>query len=115
MGAAILAGFASPDAHPQPGLAFFLFLPLAGLICWVWWALNWLLSLAGVFAVRDGEDAVGAIGVAVTFCRERTGPVSRSAPGQEWLTWSPSCAATIAVSMPLGFAGVIPWRLVVLE
>src|ERR1700730_16714555 len=44
-GATILAGFASPAAHPQPGLAFSLFLPLAGLICYVWWALNWLLSL----------------------------------------------------------------------
>ncbi len=75
MGAAILAGFASPDANPQPGLAFFLFLPVAALICWVWWCLNWLLSLAGMFAVRDGEDAVAAIAVSVAFCRERTGAV----------------------------------------
>ena len=29
VGASILAGFASPDANPQPGLAFLLFLPLA--------------------------------------------------------------------------------------
>ena len=70
VGAAILAGFASPDTNPQPGLAFFLFLPLAALICWVWWALNWLLSLAGVFAVRDDEDAIGAISAAVDLCRE---------------------------------------------
>ena len=75
VGASILAGFASPDADPRPGLAFLLFLPLAGLICLVWWALNWLLSLAGMFAVRDGEDVVGAISAAVTLCRERTGAV----------------------------------------
>ncbi len=74
-GASLVAGFASPANNPQPGLAFFLFLPLAALICWVWWALNWLLSLAGMFAVRDGEDAVGAISAAVAFCRERTGAV----------------------------------------
>ncbi len=86
-GASILAGFASPDANPQPALAFFLFLPLAALVCCVWWALNWMLSLAGMFAVRDGEDAVGAISAAVAFCRERTGPFSRSAPGRDWLTW----------------------------
>src|SRR5208283_1479933 len=32
MGAAILAGFASADAHPRPGLALLLFLPLAALV-----------------------------------------------------------------------------------
>ncbi len=46
VGASILAGFASPDTNPQPGLAFLFFLPLAGLTCLFWWALNWLLSLA---------------------------------------------------------------------
>ena len=67
VGASILAGFASPDADPQPGLAFLLFVPMAALVCFVGWALNWLLSLAGMFAVRDGEDAVGAISAAVTL------------------------------------------------
>jgi hypothetical protein len=33
VGAAILVSFASPAAKPHPGLAFILFLPLAGLIC----------------------------------------------------------------------------------
>src|SRR5271170_1203880 len=60
-GAAILAGFASPDADPQPGLA--------------WSSLNWLLSLAGMFAVRDGENAAGAISAAVGFCRECMGAI----------------------------------------
>lgn len=113
VGAAILAGFASPDANPQPGLAFFLFLPLAGLICWVWWALNWLLSLAGMFAVRDGEDAVGAISSAVALCRERTGPVFAVSAWTGLAHLIAFVGATMVASMPLGFAGVIPWRLVV--
>ena len=91
VGAAILAGFASPDASPRPGLAFMLFLPLAGLICWLWWALNWLLSVAGIFAVRDGEDVVGAISSAVTFLRERSGAVFAVTHGLDWRTLSPSC------------------------
>jgi hypothetical protein len=114
MGAAILAGFASPDADPQPALAFFLFLPLAGLIFLAWAALNWLLSLAGMFAVRDGEDALGAISAAVTLCRERTGPV---AAVSFWTGLAHAVAfvgATTVASMPLGFAAVVPWRLVVL-
>ncbi len=113
VGAAILAGFASPDASPRPGLAFFLFLPLAGLIGWVWWALNWILSLAGMFAVRDGEDAVGAISAAVTFCRERTGAVFAVSFWTGLAHLVAFVGATTAVSMPLGFAGVVPWRLVV--
>ncbi|MGP0017397.1 MAG: hypothetical protein ACLPHP_02415 [Candidatus Sulfotelmatobacter sp.] len=114
VGAAILAGFASPDANPRPALAFFLFAPLAGLIWLVWVALNWLLSLAGLFAVRDGEDAVDAISAAVTLCRERTGPL---AAVSFWTVLAHLVAfvgATTVASMPLGFAGVVPWRLVVL-
>lgn len=113
LGAAILAGFASPDSDPQPGLAFVLFLPLAGLVCLMWSSLNWILSLAGLFAVRDNEDAVGAISAAVGFCRERTGAVFAVS------TWSglghliAFVGATTIASMPVGFIGVLPWRLVV--
>ena len=114
MGAAILAGFASPDADPRPGLAFFLFLPLAGLVWLVWAVLNWLLSLAGMFAVRDGGDAAGAISAAVALCRERTGPVAAVSFWTGLAHLVAFVGATMVVSMPLGFAGVVPWRLVVL-
>ena len=112
-GAAILAGFASPDAHPRPGLAFSLFLPLAGLICYVWWALNWLLSLAGMFAVRNREDAAGAIFAAVRFCRERVGPVFAVTTWTSLAHLVVFVGAFTAASIPLGFAGIVPWRVVV--
>ena len=114
VGAAILAGFASPDADPNPGLAFLLFLPLAALIWLAWWTLNWLLSLACVFAVRDGEDAIGAISAAVGFCRERTGAVFAVSSWTGIAHITAFVGATTIVSMPLGFAGILPWRLVVL-
>jgi len=113
VGASILAGFASPDANPQPGLAFLLFLPLAGFVCLTWGALNWLLSLAGVFAVRDGEDAIGSISAAVVLCRERMGAVFAVS------TWTGLAhlvifvGATTVVSMPLGFVAVVPGRIIV--
>ncbi|MFZ1140110.1 MAG: hypothetical protein WAN76_13080 [Candidatus Sulfotelmatobacter sp.] len=113
VGAGILAGFASPEANPQPGLAFSLFMPLAGLICWVWWALNWLLSLAGLFAVRDSEDAVGAIAAAVACCRERTGAVFAVSTWTGLAHLVAFVGASTVASVPLGFAGVVPWRLVV--
>jgi hypothetical protein len=114
VGATILVGFASPAANPQPGLAFLLFLPLAGLICLVWGSLNWLLSLAGMFAVRDGEDAMGAISTAVAFCQERSGAVFAVSTWTGLAHLVAFVGATTVVSMPLGFAGVLPWRLVVL-
>lgn len=111
-GAAILAGFASPDANPQPGLAFSLFLPLAGLICYVWWALNWLLSLAGMFAVRNADDAMGAIGSAVALTRERTGAVFAVSTWTGLAHLVALVGTTTIVSIPLGFAGIVPWRLI---
>ncbi len=113
VGAAILAGFASPDAHPRPGLAFLLFLPLVGLVYLVWNSLNWFLALAGVLAVRKGEDAVGAISSAVTLCRERTGAVSAVSTWTGLAHLVAFVGATTVVSIPLGFAPMVSWRLVV--
>jgi len=113
-GAAILAVFASPAANPQPGLTFFLFLSLAALIGWVWWALNWLLSLAGVFAVRDDEDAIGAISAAVTLCRERAGPVFAVSTWAGLAHLIAFVGASMVASAPFGLARFVPWRLVVL-
>jgi hypothetical protein len=112
-GAGILAGFASPAANPRPGVAFLLFLPLAALVCSLWGVLNWILSLAGIFTVRDDEDAVGAIASAVTFCRERTGSVFAVSTWTGMAHLVAFVAAGTVASMPMGFAGIVAWRLVV--
>ena len=112
-GAGILAGFASPAANPRPGVAFLLFVPLAALVCFLWGVLNWILSLAGMFAVRDDEDAVGAIASAVTFCRERTGAVFAVSTWTGMAHLVAFVAAGTVASMPMGFAGIVAWRLVV--
>lgn len=113
VGAAILAGFASPDSDPRPGLAFLLFLPLAVLVCLAASALNWLLSLAGMFAVRDGADTMIAIALAVKFCRERAGAVFAVSTWTGLAHLAAFVGASTAVSMPLGFSGLLPWRLIV--
>jgi hypothetical protein len=113
VGASILASFASPDSHPRPGLAFFLFLPLAALVFLAWSALNWLLSLAGIFAVRDGEDAAGAISAAVTLCRERAGAVSAVSTWTGLAHVVAFVGVTMVVSMPMAFVALVSWRLVI--
>jgi hypothetical protein len=113
-GAIILAGFASSPLHPRPGLVFLLLVPLTGIICLVWWGLNWLLSLASVFAVRDGEDALGAISAAVSFVRTRLGPVMAVSTWTGLAHLVVFVGATTVIGMPLSVAGLLPWRLVLL-
>ena len=112
VGAANLVGLVSPDASPKPGLAFVLFLPLAGLICIIWPALNWLLSLACIFAVRDG-DALSALSAAVTFSRERPGPVFAVSTWTGLAHIVAFSAATTADSLPLVFIRLAPSRLII--
>ncbi len=114
LGAAILAGFASPHSNPRPGLVFILFLPLAGLICTAWPALNWWLSLACLFAVRDREDTLGALSTAVTFFRERPGPVFAVSTCTGLAHLIAFSVATTLVSLPLAFIQIAPWRLVII-
>jgi hypothetical protein len=113
VGAALLASFASSSVHPRPGLVFLLFVPLAGFIGVAGGALNWLLSLAGLFAVRDGEDALGSISAAVMFTREHAGAVGAVGAWTGIAHFVAFSVATTAVSLPLGFIQIAPWRVVV--
>jgi hypothetical protein len=112
-GAAILARFASSPEHPRPGLVFLLFLPLAGLICMAAWSLNWLLSLAAIFAVRDRDDTLGSLSSAVGLCRERFGAIVAVS------SWSSAAHLVLfggmmtVVSFPLGLAPLIKARLLI--
>jgi len=113
VGAAIVSSFASPHANPQPGLAFILFLPLAGLICIAWSVLNWLLSLACIFAVRDGEDALGALSAAGAFLRERAGPVFAVSTWTGLAHLAAFVGASLIASLALAFIRVAPTRLLI--
>jgi hypothetical protein len=114
IGAAILAGFASPASHPAPGLAFMLFIPLAALVALLSWALNWLLSLAAMFAVREEKDVIGAISAAVALCRRRTGAVAAVSTWTGLAHLVAFVGATTVISMPLGFAPILPGRVILL-
>ncbi len=111
-GAALLAGFVSSDKNPQPGLVFILFLPLAGLISFLWFAFNWLLSLAAVFAIRDGANALGALFAAALFFRERSWPLTAVSTWTGLAHLVALSIASTAASFPLAFLAVAPWRLI---
>ena len=114
IGAAVVAGFVSTPQHPRPALALLLFIRLVGMICFIGYALNWLLSLAAVFAVRDGDDVIGSIAAAVALCRERTAAVFAVGTWTGLAHLVVFVGASMIVGFPLGLAGVLPWRLVAL-
>jgi hypothetical protein len=107
-GGLLLAGAVSPKNDPSPGSAMLIFLTL-GLFVWLFWAmLNWLLSLAAVFAVGEGATTLGAIVAAVDLLRQRPGAIVAASI---WFGLAHGVAYVVASSMvafPLAFTGLLP-------
>lgn len=113
-GAAVLAGFTSPPSHPRPGLAFLLLVPVLAVVALIGYELNWLLSLAAVFVVRDGDDAVESISSAVSLCHERSGAVFAVSTWTGLAHLVSFVGASTIVGFPIGLTGILPWRVVAL-
>jgi len=111
-GASIIAGSVSSSAHPRKGLAFLVFLLIAGLISGAAWTLNWILSLAAIFAVRDGADTLGSLSSAVTLCRERARQVSAVTSWFELIHLVLLVGASTVFGLPLSFLTVVPGRVI---
>jgi hypothetical protein len=112
VGAVLVAKSVSRPEDPSPGatlLIFWLLTILIGVTCSL---LNWYLSLASVFAVREGTPAFTSLIAATDLCRTRPG--SLVAAG----TWFGIAhvilfvIASSAVAFPLGFAEVLPGGMV---
>jgi len=113
-GGAMLADAVSPANGVAPGVGFVIFLPFAALILLAGWVLNWFLSLSAVFAVRNGEDALGAISAAADFCGDRTGAVLAVSVWTALAHLAAFVMGSGAVSMLIGLAGALSWRAIAL-
>jgi hypothetical protein len=107
-GSAILAGLVSSEAHPRPGLAILLFFALGIVALLAGWSLNWWLSLAAIFAIRDGQDALGAISAAVTFFREHSGSILAVSLWTGFAHLIAFSIATTAASLPFVLVSIAP-------
>lgn len=112
-GAAILSSLVSTSKTPRPDLAVILFMLLVVAICMIVSSLNWWLSLAAIFAVRDREDALGSLSAAVAFFRERSGAVLAVSTWTGLAHLVAFSIALTAVSFPLAFIRIAPSRLVI--
>jgi hypothetical protein len=101
----------SPD-DPSPGTVLLIFWMLTMLIGLAYQLLNWYLSLATLFVVRDKASAFVALSKATDFCRMRPGALTAVA------TWFGIAHAIVfvvassAAAVPLGFAEVLPGSMV---
>lgn len=108
LAALLLGGMISPPDNPAPGSAFLVFLSVVLLVWLAWSAVNWFLSLAGVFVVAEGDNTFRAIASSVALCRERAGSVLAAGT---WFGLAHVVAfvlATSVVAFPLGLARVLP-------
>ena len=113
-GAAIVARSASSARDPQTGMVVLLFVTIAGVVCLIGYELNWLLSLAAVFVVRDAADVIGAISSSVALCRRRPAALFAVSAWTGVAHLIAFTGASIVVSVPLALAGILPWRLTAL-
>jgi hypothetical protein len=73
-----------------------------------WNGLNWLLSLAALFVVADGEDTFGAMRAAVDFCRTRFGPICAVGTWFGLAHLGVFTIATFLAFLALGLIGLLP-------
>lgn len=112
VGAMLVAKSASSPADPSPGTVLLIFWMLTTLVGLVWSLLNWYLSLAAIFVVRDGAPAFAALAAATNLCRARSGSLVAAAT---WFGIAHAIAFVVATSVaafPLGFAEVLPGGMV---
>ena len=112
VGAMLVARAASSPEDPSPGKVLLIFWMLTMLIGLAYPLLNWYLSLAAIFVVRDKASAFGALVKATDLCRMRPGALAAAG------TWFGIAHAIVffvassAVAVPLGFAEVLPGSMV---
>jgi hypothetical protein len=108
VGAMLIAQAASSPDDPSPGrvlLIFWMLTMVIGLVCPL---LNWYLSLAALFVVRDEASALGGLVKVTDLCRKRPGSLAAIA------TWFGIAHAVVfvvassAAAVPLGFGELLP-------
>jgi hypothetical protein len=112
VGSAILAGFAA-NITEEPSVLLFnlVFLGLLFLVSLCWSTLNWYLSLAPIFVVRDNHGAFGAVADAVHLVRRRGGDFTGVSMLYGLIKLFLIGAATVVSLLPLAFIAEWPWQI----
>ena len=108
LGAGLVASLVTTPKTPHVGLAYLLFVPLAMLVSVIWSSVNWFLSFAAIFAVRDAEDTFGAIVAALDFSRRSGGKTSMVGFWFGAMHLVAFIIGTTVIVYPLAVASLVP-------
>ena len=111
-GGFILSEAVSPATNPAPGSAILIFFTLVMGIFLAWSFLNWILSLASIFAVAEGSLTFNAISKAVDLWRVRSVSVLAASTWFGLAHFFVFVIASSIIAVPLGFAGMLPRAIV---
>lgn len=112
-GAVVIGSLVSPQKDAGAAIMFIALTLLAGLIGMIWAELNWMLSLASIFAVRDGEGAMAALRATVAFVSDRKGAVFAVSTWSGMLHLVVFFAASTVASVLLAMVQIVPAKLIV--
>ena len=113
VGAVVGSAIVSSAKQPHPVIAVLLMVPLVCLVWLFWSLLNWFLSLASVFVMRDHQDTFGSVSAAVAFWRRQMGGVTWVGVWFGLAHLTALIAATALVSFPIALSRAMPSGVVV--
>ena len=108
----LFAGWIDSSTDSQGGIAFVVFFPLGTAVFLAWVLLNWFLSLATVFAVRNHARVMPSLSAAVGLCRERVGAVFAVSAWSGTAHLALFMTATTLVFFPISLASLVNWKVV---
>lgn len=112
VGAAFIGANVTPEDSTAIALALQLFPAVVMLILMAWLAVNWFLSLAGVFVVASGKNTFAALRAAGDLCIDRTGAVVAAGLCFGGVHFVAGVCAGMMSMFVLAFTGEIPGLLI---
>jgi hypothetical protein len=105
VGSSILVGRMFRGEPEYLGVAILISLGVNLLIVSAWSLLNWFLTLAPIFVLRDGAGTFVAFGASVDLFRERSGPYMGTAMGLGLVRLALITVVSVLSVIPLGMIG----------
>ncbi len=114
-GSIIGSSVAGTPQEPNLFAPALLFLLIFGMGAAAWSVVNWILSLAPIFAVRDGLSALDSTVAAIRFARRRRKELTSAAGKNAFLRTAVAVVLTVAGLLLIPLAHVAPaWLIAVL-
>ena len=95
------------------GVAVLVWMLVALLLGLAWSVVNWFLSLAPIYIVRDGLDAMRALGESLGLFRRRGSHYVNIAIGYSVLRFLALVAVLLATTVPAAMASTGGWQMIV--